>query len=89
VGGGDGAVAEWQDGGVPELGGEGGGAARVARQKAAAAGCVEPTARGGGFIGQLREASMCGLGQRTSGVRDMPWSNSSSSPSLARGRGRP
>jgi hypothetical protein len=32
---------------VPELGGEGGGAARVASQKAAAAGLADPRARGG------------------------------------------
>jgi hypothetical protein len=43
---------ERRDGGVPELGGEGGGAARVARQKAAAAGLADPRARGGGFIGR-------------------------------------
>jgi hypothetical protein len=46
VGGGDGAAAERRDNGIPKLGGEGGGAARVARQKAAAAGCAKPRARG-------------------------------------------
>jgi hypothetical protein len=89
VGGGDGAAAEWRDCSVPELGGEGGGAARVARQKAAAVGFAEPKARGDGFIGWPREASTCGPGQRTGGFRAVPWPDLGSSPSLAQGRGRP
>jgi hypothetical protein len=54
-------VMERRDGGVPKLGSEGGGATRVGRQKAAAAGCAEPRARGGGFIGRPR-ASACAPG---------------------------
>jgi hypothetical protein len=47
---------------VPKLGSEGGGAARVARQKAAAAGLAGPRARGGGFIGWPWEPRRAGSG---------------------------
>jgi hypothetical protein len=52
AGGVDGVAAKWQDGG----------AARVARQQAAAAGLVDPRARGGDFIGRPWEPRHAGPG---------------------------
>jgi hypothetical protein len=59
-----------------------------AKQEAAVAGAVDSRARGGGFIGRPR-ATACGLGTPCGGGRAVPWPDSDSSPSLARGRGRP
>jgi hypothetical protein len=58
-------------------------------KEAAAAGCVEPRARGGGFIGRPRSLGVRARGSARRGGRAMPWLDSGLSPSLARGRGRP
>jgi hypothetical protein len=80
--GGDGATAEWRDGGAPELGDEGGIAARVWACRVRGGGCGLMRARvlaGATYEGVM--ALVCGPGVA-------PRSDSGSNPSLARGKER-
>jgi hypothetical protein len=57
------------------------------RGEAAAAGFAGPRARGGSFIGRPRGVHVWAWGAARAEVGLVLWSDSGSSPSLARGRG--